>query len=77
MGWEPSTEGVVVEKFVPSLESLLSLGFEGESEMSREFCRDVPDAWGCSKSLCKKDCAHVSALIFKKHCQPCLLNVLF
>ena len=22
--------------------------------MSREFCRDVPDPWGCSKSLCKK-----------------------
>ena len=22
--------------------------------MSREFCRDVPDPWRCSKSLCKK-----------------------
>ena len=22
--------------------------------MSREFCRDVPDPWGCSKSSCKK-----------------------
>ena len=22
--------------------------------MSREFCRDVPHPWGCSKSLCKK-----------------------
>ena len=22
--------------------------------MSREFCRDVPDPWQCSKSLCKK-----------------------
>ena len=21
--------------------------------MSQEFCRDVPDPWGCSKSLCK------------------------
>ena len=28
--------------------------------MSREFCRDVPDPWGCSKSLCKKSsCAFV------------------
>ena len=25
-----------------------------ESGMSREFCRDVPDPWVCSKSLCKK-----------------------
>ena len=31
------------------------LGFRrDESGMSREFCRDVPDPWGCSKSLCKK-----------------------
>ena len=22
--------------------------------MSREFCRDVPDPWGCSKTSCKK-----------------------
>ena len=30
-------------------------GFRGEeSGMSREFCRDVPDPCGCSKSLCKK-----------------------
>ena len=25
-----------------------------ESGMSREFCRDVPDPWGCSRSLCQK-----------------------
>ena len=26
--------------------------------MSREFCRDVPDPWGCSESLCpKSSCA--------------------
>ena len=31
------------------------LGFRREeSGMSREFCRDVPDPWRCSKSLCKK-----------------------
>ena len=44
-------ERVVVEKFVLALESLSSLGFE---QMSLEFCRDIPDPWGCSKSLCKK-----------------------
>ena len=37
-----------VEKFVPSLESLFSLGFEGEN-LGWEFCRDVPDPWKCSK----------------------------
>ena len=26
-----------------------------ESGMTREFCRDVPDPWGCSKSLCQKN----------------------
>ena len=31
MGWGSSREGVGVEKFVPSLESLSSLGFEGRS----------------------------------------------
>ena len=31
------------------------LGFRREeSGMFREFCRDVPDPWECSKSLCKK-----------------------
>ena len=58
-------EGVVVEKFVPFLESLSSLGFRREeSGMSREFCRNVPpDPWGCSKSWCKKTvCAHFSFL---------------
>ena len=45
-------EGVAAENFVPSLESLSSLGFEERNfaGMSREFCRDVPDPWGCSKS---------------------------
>ena len=29
------------------------LGFRREeSGMSRDFCRDVPDPWQCSKSLC-------------------------
>ena len=31
------------------------LGFRREeSGTSRDFCQDVPDPWGCSKSLCKK-----------------------
>ena len=48
-------EGVVAKNFVPALETLSSLGFRREeSGMSREFCRDVPDPWRCSKSLCKK-----------------------
>ena len=41
-------EGAGVEKFVPFLESLFSLGFEREAGMSREFCRDVPEPWGLS-----------------------------
>ena len=43
-------EGVVAKMFVPSLESLSSLGFE---ERTWEFCRDVPDPWGCTKIMCK------------------------
>ena len=45
-GWWPKSS--YPRKFV-------FLGFRiEESGMSREFCRDVPDPWGCSKSLCKK-----------------------
>ena len=70
-------EGVVAEKFGPSLESLFSLGFgREESGMSREFCRDVPDPWGCPKTLCKKSsCAFFVPLdTFEKHRThlPCL-----
>ena len=36
--------------------------------MSREFCRDVPDPWGCSTSLCKKVRAHFSFPIFGFAC---------
>ena len=53
-------KGVVVEKFVPSLESLSSLGLEGRNlGMSREFCWDVLDPRGLSKSLCKKKFARI------------------
>ena len=62
--WGPETarwggglprEGVVAEKFVPSLESLSSLGF-GERNLGcpGNSAGNVPDPWGCSKSLCKK-----------------------
>ena len=49
VGWGSSTRRGGVEKFVPSLESLSFLGFQGGTKgMSQEFCRDVPDPWGCS-----------------------------
>ena len=45
--------------------SKVCLGFRREeSRMSREFCRDVPDPWGCLKSLCKNICAHFSSLSY-------------
>ena len=57
-------EGVVAEKFVPSLESLFSLGFKwGAIGMSREFCRDVPDPWRF-KSVCNKMFVLVFAGLF-------------
>ena len=31
--------------------------------MSHEFCRDVWEPWGCSKSLCKDVCAHFGSLL--------------
>ena len=42
---------VVVEKPVPSPRKFFFLGF-GREELgiSREFCRNIPDAWGLSKS---------------------------
>ena len=48
------SEGVVAKKFVLSLESLSSLDF-GERSLGcpGNFCRDIPDPCGCSKSLCK------------------------
>ena len=49
-------EGVVAKKFVLSLESLSSLGFEERSLgcPGNFFCREIPDPWGRSKSLCQK-----------------------
>ena len=42
-------ERVGVKNFVPPLESLFSLGFEEVIWDAREFSRDVPDPWRCSK----------------------------
>ena len=43
------------------------LGFQREeSGMSREFCRDVPDPWGCSKSLCKKKFVRIFRSLIKE-----------
>ena len=41
------------------------LGFRREEPgTSREFCRDVPDRWGCSKSLCKRSlCSFIRPII--------------
>ena len=53
MEWGSKTrDGVGVEKFVPSLESLSSLCFE--SGMSQEFCRHVPDPLGVFKRFVQK-----------------------
>ena len=43
----------MAEKFVPSKVCLSWVSKRG-IWMSRDFCRDVPDPWGCSESLCKK-----------------------
>ena len=52
----PSGVGVFHAKgWWPNPRKFVFLGFrKEESGMSREFCRDVPDPWGCSKSLCKR-----------------------
>ena len=31
--------------------------------MSRKFCRDAPDPWGCSNSLCKKKFVRIAGEI--------------
>ena len=39
--------------------------------MSRDFCRDVPDPWGCSKSLFKK----TFVLVFRPLPTPACLGI--
>ena len=56
MGWGLPRDGVVAEKFVPSLESLSSLGLEERNLDVPGILpgRDVPDPCGCSKVCGKK-----------------------
>ena len=55
VGWGSSTRRGGGRKLRARPRKFVFLGFRREeSVMSREFCRDVPDPWGCSKSLCKK-----------------------
>ena len=55
MGWGSSTQRGGGRKFRARPRKFVFLGLQREeSGMSREFCWDVPDPWGCSKTLCKK-----------------------
>ena len=55
MGWGSSTRRGGGRKLRAPPRKFVFLGFgRQESGMSRDFCRDVPDPWRCSKSLCKK-----------------------
>ena len=57
-------EGVVAEKFVPSLESLSSLGFEERNLGCPENFAGMSRTLGGVQKVCaKKVCAHVSSLI--------------
>ena len=61
MGWGSSTRRGGGRKVRALPRKFVFLGFlTEESGMSREFCRDVPDRWGCSKSLCKKKFVRIS-----------------
>ena len=55
MGWGASTRSGGGRKLRALPQKFVFLGFRREeSGMSRECSRDVPDPWGCSKSLCQK-----------------------
>ena len=56
VGWGSSTRRGGGQKLRARPRKFVFLGFRREeSGMSQEFCRDVPDPWGCSKSLCNKN----------------------
>ena len=59
MGWASSTRRGGGQKLRALPRKFVFLGFRREEPgTSREFCQDVPDPWGCSKSLClKSSCA--------------------
>ena len=55
MGWGSSSRRGGGQKLRALPRKFVFLGFRREeSGMSREFCRDVPDPWGCSKSFVLK-----------------------
>ena len=55
MGWGSSARRGGGRKVRALPRKFVFFGFRrDESGMSKEICRDVPDPWGCSKSLCKK-----------------------
>ena len=56
VGWGSSTRRGGGRKVRALPRKFVFLGFRREEEfrMSREFCPDVPDPWGYSKSLCTK-----------------------
>ena len=66
MGWGSSTRRGGGRKLRARPRNFVFLGFRREeSGMSREFCRDVPDPWRCSKSLCKKNFVRIfRSLVF-------------
>ena len=65
MEWGSSTRRGEGQKVRALPRKFVFLGFRGEeSGISREFCRDIPDPWGCSKCLCKKSwCPMIEHLI--------------
>ena len=66
MGWGSSTRRGGGRKLRARPRNFVFLGFRREeSGMSREFCRDVPDPWRCSKSLCKKNFVRIFRSLLK------------
>ena len=55
MGWGSSTRRGGGRKLRALPRKFIFLGFRREEfGIFWEFCRDVPDLWGCPKSFCKK-----------------------
>ena len=65
MGWRSSKRRGGGRKVRALRRKFVFLGFQREEPgMSQEFVRDVPDAGGCSKGLCKKKlCSSFSSLL--------------
>ena len=78
MGWGSSTRSGGSRKVRALPRKFVFLGFRREgSGMSQEFCRDVPDPWECSKSLCaKKVRAHFSFRMPASVLKRCVLKTL-